>query len=89
VNLIKELRYQTKYLLWNIPRIMKARFTSGITKYLLDGELHSSTTYSGKAEGRCLLLNLKPLCIHIREEGKPPEIEADEANPQRSAWHRE
>ena len=77
--LINRLRYQTKYLFWNITRILEVRFTSGITKYLLDDETHSSTTYSGKTKRGCLILDLKPFCIHIRQEGKLPETKTDQA----------
>ena len=57
---------------------MKVRFTSGITKYLLDDETRSSTTYSGITKRGCLILDLEPFCIYIRQECKPPETETDE-----------
>ena len=75
---INALRYQTKYLFWNITRLLKVRSTSGIAKYLLDDKPHSSTTYPGKAERRCLILCLKPLCIHICQEGELPEAKTDQ-----------
>ena len=77
--LINELRYQTKYLFWNISGLLEVRTTSGITKYLADDKPHYSATYSGETEGSCLVLNLKPFCIHIRQECQPPETKTDQA----------
>jgi hypothetical protein len=77
--LINELRYQTKYLFWHLPRLLEVRTTSGITKYLADDKPPCGTTYSGETEWGCLVLILKPLCIHIRQEGQLPETKTHQA----------
>ncbi len=82
--LINELRYQAKYLLWYLLRLLEVRTTSGITKYLADDKPHCSTTYSGEAERGCLVLDLKPFCIYIRQEGKPPETKTYQAKTHES-----